>query len=219
MGHPVLVDSSKYEYRLMCDKGRHTVLFVEDANGRVSFISKRGKEVGLHKLPSNEFNSTYTLEYQDYPLRDYAQRTLNLAQLGVAINTTARRHLDAIIRGELMAKPAAPVTSKTAVQDPKAKPAKEAKPKAAPVVAPEEGGEPKTRNRREKLDSGAKIKVIGKNPARVGTTRHAIVETIFKARTVAEAMDSTVTRKDGTEYKIGAPDLYFALENELITIG
>jgi hypothetical protein len=48
--------------------------------------------------------------------------------------------------------------------------------------------------------------------------RHAIVETIFAAKTVHEAVSSTVERKDGTEYKIGLPDIYFALENNLIEL-
>ena len=65
---------------------------------------------------------------------------------------------------------------------------------------------------------GRGIKVVGKNTARLGTTRHAIVETIFQAKTVAQALDSSVTRKDGTDYKLGSPDVYFALESGLIEL-
>ena len=84
--------------------------------------------------------------------------------------------------------------------------------------AGEEGAEKAPRNRREKIDGDKKIKVIGSNTARVGSIRHGIVETIFAAKTVSEASQSTVTRKDGTEYKIGLPDIYFCLENNLIEV-
>lgn len=220
----MLVEPKEFGYKVLCDQSRHTVLHVEEKNGKVAFISKQGKEVGFHHWPSKKFHDLYSLEYLEYPLHDYARRTLNLRSLGVVINTMARRHLDAILSGEyIMAKPTAPVSTKAApVADPKAKkgaaPAAE-KPAKEPKAPKAEGEGGTTRERREKLDGGAKIKVIGKNPARVGSVRHAIVETIFKARTVAEALDSSVQRKDGSDYKIGTPDLYFALENELITIG
>jgi len=209
----------------MCDTNRHIVLFVGVNKGTTYFVAKDKKEVGVHKLPTGKFEEVYNLEYTEYPLADYANRTLGLQQYGVIIASRARVHLRAIIEKEpAMAKPTAPVSTKAApVVDPKAKAVKPAA--AAPEAKTKVAKEPKepkaegaTRERREKLNGASKIKVIGKNTARVGSTRHSIVETILAARTVAEALDSTVSRKDGTEYKIGTPDLYFALENNLIEL-
>ena len=122
-----------------------------------------------------------------------------------------------------MAKTSAPIPA-SAVAVPAATSAKTEKvektPKAPKAETKVEGeaGEKAPRNRREKLAADAKIKVLGANPARTGTMRHEIVETIFQAKTVAMALDSSVTRKDGSDYKVGLPDLYFALENGLIEL-
>ena len=217
-----------YDYKVLCDSERHVVLFVEDTpRGTTTFINKTKKEVGFHKLPTAKFHELYSLEYVEYSLAGYANRTFDLQKYGVVINPMARKHLRAIIEQEpLMAKPTAPVSTKTTpVADPKTTPVADPKAKAVKEVAPKEPKAPKdegettnTRERREKLDGARKIKKLAANPARVGTTRHAIVETIFAARTVAEALDSTVSRKDGTDYKLGLPDIYFALENGLIEL-
>lgn len=204
----------------------HIILFVEELRGKCYYIRKDKKNVELHKMDSAKFHAFYTLEYTNYPLAGFATRTMGLRDLGVVITPSANAHLRAIISQEpSMAKPTAPVSTKTtALPEPKAKvaTAKAAEPKAVKVSEPKAPKEPKAegegRTRRDKFDSSAKIKAIGKNTARVGSVRHSIVETILMAKTVAEALDSTVQRKDGTDYKIGTPDIYFALETGLIEL-
>lgn len=203
---------SKENYQLMCDATRHIILFVSEHRGTTAFISKIKSEVGLHRMPTKKFEEKYPLVFPDYPIEEFVVRTIKLKQLGVKIAPMALRHFDAILNKEQnMAKPTEPVSTKAVAKT--ATPAAEKAPKA-PKSEPV--GEP--RNRRDKIEGTKKIKAVGKNPARVGTTRHAIVETILQARTVSEALDSVVTRKDGTDYKIGTPDLYFALDSGLIEI-
>lgn len=178
----------------------------------------------VKRLPTSGFDKLYPFRYEGYSLEDYASRMLNNPPAGVVVTPRARAHFQTIIKEPIMGKIAAPV--KTAPVAPVAvKPAAKVAPAATKpqaVKAPaEEGGEPKApRNRRDKIDGGLKIKALKANPARVGTMRHAIVETIFAAKTVDEALQSTVTRpKEGAgEYKLGLPDIYFALENELIEL-
>jgi len=211
------------DYRLMCDAGMHFVLFVQEKKQETTFIVKEKKKVDVEKMSTEKFNDLYTLEHPEYSLVDFANRTLGLQKYGVLITPRARLYLTAILENKefFMAKPTAPVSTKAAplpepkkaVPTPRNAPAE---PKAA--KEPKAEGDEGSRVRREKLDSGLKIKVIGQNTARVGTVRHAIVENILKARTVAEALDTEVPRKDGTAYKIGTPDLYFALDNKLIEL-
>lgn len=109
--------------------------------------------------------------------------------------------------------PVAPISNTQKVA-PVAKPAK------VKVEKPATDGdvEKAPRNRRDKIEGDKKIKVIGSNTARAGSVRHGILETIFASKTVSEATQSTVQRKDGTDYTIGMPDIYFCLENKLIEI-
>jgi hypothetical protein len=219
-------------YQLRCNTHRNIALFI-GTNGNQSFyIAKEKSKVDVLKTSRAAFDKEYCMEVTEYSLADFANRTLKLKELGVQVTPRAAAHLTPISKEPLMAKvqkiqePASGTwdTPDTPVV-PAAKPAKEPKAPKAPKEpkAPklnEDGTiiEPTPRNRREKIDGDRKIKVIGANPARLGTTRHAIVEFILGARTVAEALDNSVVRKDGTEYKIGMPDIYFALENKLIEL-
>lgn len=215
------------DYSVRCDKTRHCVLKVGISYSATEFISRDGKKIDLRKLPTAAFEKQYGLVYQDYPLNEFAQRLLNAAQYGVIVTSRASAHLLNLIYNKepSMAKTSAPIPA-AVVQIPAATSAKTEKVEKV-VKAPKaetktktEGveGERAPRNRREKLAADAKIKVLAANPARTGTMRHEIVETIFQAKTVAMALDSSVTRKDGSDYKVGLPDLYFALENGLIEL-
>jgi hypothetical protein len=210
-------------YQLRCDLHRHIALFVGNNGNQSFYIAKEKSKVDVFKTNRADFDKEYCMEVTEYSLADFANRTLKLKELGVQITSRAAAHLNTISKEPLMAKvqkiqePA----SETPVV-PAAKPVKEPKtPKEPKAPKLNEDGtiiEPTPRNRREKIDGDRKIKVVGVNPARLGTTRHAIVEFILGARTVAEALDNSVVRKDGTEYRIGMPDIYFALENKLIEL-
>ena len=217
--------STRYtDYSVRCDKTMHCVLKVGTVYTATEFISRDGKKIDLRKLPTATFDKQYGLEYQDYPLNEFAQRLINASQYGVIVTSRAHAHLTHLLHKEpSMAKTSAPIPA-SAVAVPAATSVKTEKvekaPKAPKAETKVEGaeGEKAPRTRREKLASDAKIKVLAANPARTGTMRHEIVETIFAAKTVAMALDSSVTRKDGTDYKVGLPDLYFALENGLIEL-
>lgn len=209
---------------LRCDHQNHVVLLVETGPRFTKFVKRDGKVIDIHKLPNPEFEKVYAFVYTDYPLENYASKMLGQTSLGIVVAQRARAVLDTILHKEpIMGKIAAPVKTAPAapVAEPKAeKPSKVAKVAKTPVEATEgaEATEKAPRNRREKIDGDKRIKVLGQNPARQGTMRFAIVDTIFAAKTVQEAVSSTVERKDGTDYKIGLPDIYFALENNLIEL-
>ena len=213
-------------YSVRCDKTMHCVLKVGEARQKTFYIARDGKHIDLHALHTAKFEAQYGMLYQDYPLHEYAQRLFNTSQYGVIVTSRAAAHLHYLTshKEPSMAKTSAPIpaAATAAIAPTKATKASAAVPAPKAVKepkAPVEPGEEKApRNRREKLEADKKIKVLAANPARVGTMRHEIVNTIFQAKTVAEALDSTVTRKDNTEYKIGLPDLYFALENSLIEL-
>lgn len=226
--HPRLSDRFPVpiEYAVKCDRNLHCVLQVEVGPKFTTFIARDGKSVDLRKLPTEEYNKLYRLEYQDYSLAEYARKSFNSQRYGVIVTSRAKAHLNHLLQEPSMAKTSKPVAAEPVVPAPKGKSAPVAAPaepkaeKKAKIVDPTatEGGESTGRARREKLPNDGVIKKLAENPARVGTIRHAIVDTIFQAKTVDVALASTVERKDGTEYKIGLPDLYFALDNGLIEI-
>jgi hypothetical protein len=211
-------------YQLRCDSQRHIALFVGNSGNQAFYIAKEKSKVDVLKTSRAAFDKEYCMEVTEYSLADFANRTLKLKELGVQITSRAAAHLNTISKEPFMAKVQKIQEPEDAVV-PATKPAKELKvpkmPKEPKAPKLNEDGtiiEPTPRNRREKIDGDRKIKVVGTNPARTGTTRHAIVEFILASRTVAEALDNGVARKDGTEYKIGLPDIYFALENHLIEL-
>lgn len=206
-------------YTVRCDKAMHCVLKVGEAHQKTFYIARDGKHVDLHALYTPKFEAQYGLIHKDYPLDEFAQRLFNTTQYGVIVTSRAAAHLHHLIthKETSMAKTSAPIPAAATAAIAPTKTAKAEK--VAPAkVAKVEGAEKAPRNRREKLEADKKIKVLAANPARTGTMRHEIVNMIFQAKTVAEALDSTVERKDKTEYKIGLPDLYFALENSLIDL-
>lgn len=202
---------------LRVDRQNHVVLLVESDEKFAKIISLDKNTVALRKLPASDLDRTYPSRYDGYPLEDYASRMLNKTSLGVVVTSQAKAILLGIKNKEPnMGKIATP--TKTAPVEEKAPKGKVTK-VATETKAEDTGAEKGSRNRREKVDGEKRIKVLKENPARKGTVRHAIVETIFAAKTVHEAVSSTVTRKDGEgEYKIGMPDIYFALDNGLIEV-
>jgi hypothetical protein len=187
----------------------------------ISFISY-DKKVDVCKMSTQAYSKQYCMEYKDYPLADFASRMLGLQRLGVTVTHRAKAHLNNLLTGAPVAKTSAPIDPTTrvkAVSDAVlAAPPKEPKAPKAPKEPKDPSATKEPRGRRDKLASDAKIKKLADNPAREGTIRHAIVETIFQSKTVAMACDSTVERKDGTEYKIGIPDIYFCVDNGLIEL-
>lgn len=212
-------------YTVRVDKAQHCVLMVEAGPKFTTFIARDKKKIDLFKLPNAEFSKQYCFEYEGYSTAEFAKRLLSNASLGYQVTTRAKAHLTNLHKETPMAK-------LTKTDETAAAPAEKAK-KAAPAATAEKAAPaPKTatapvlpkdkefvpRQRRDGFDGSARIKKIGENPARQGTIRHAIIDTILQARTVQEALDSSVERKDKSECKIGLPDLYFALDNKVIEI-
>lgn len=208
---------------LRVDRQNHVVLLVETDERFAKVVSQEKGTVDVRKLPANELDRKYPLRYEGYPLEDYASRMLNKPSLGVVVTSRAKAIMLGIINKEPeMGKIATPTATKPAATKPaETKPEKPVKGKVAPVAETKTEAAEGTsaRVRRDKIEGDKRIKVLKENPARQGTVRHAIVDTIFKAKNVQEAVSSTVTRKDGEgEYKIGMPDIYFALDNGLIEL-
>lgn len=204
---------------LRVDHQNHIVLLVESDERFAKIISLEKNTVALRKLPASELDREYPSRYDGYPLEDYASRMLNKTSLGAVVTSQAKAILLGIKNKEpIMGKIQTPTATKPVEEKaPKGKIAKVAP--TAETKAESNGETTGARNRRDKIDGDKRIKVLKENPARKGTVRHSIVETIFAAKTVHEAVSSTVTRKDGEgEYKIGMPDIYFALDNGLIEV-
>ena len=213
----------------MCDDSLRCCLRVDVGQSNTKYVSHLGKKVDLRVCSNAKFAKEFSRTYTGYDLVLFAKKLLGLQQYGVIVTHRAKAHLTKFYKETPMSKLGTPATPPAAAAtDPKAIKleaptgiaalVKEPKAPKEPKLAGIDGEEPKPRNRREKFDGTKKIKVLAENPARVGTIRHGIVDTIFAARTVDEALQSNVERKDGTEYKIGVPDIYFALENGLIEL-
>lgn len=231
------------DYAVMCDSQLHFCLRVEVGKSNTKFIPLSKKRIDLATVSNDVFEKLYTSVYAGYSLEKFAQMVFGRQQYGVIVTHRAKAHLNHFSKELPMSKLGTEVTAPKSepakdikvpetpvvpagppipelkkVKEPKA-PKEPKEPKAPKEPILDADGNPiKARNKREKFVPEKKIKVLAPNPARVGTIRFNIVETICLAKNVQEALDSTVTRKDGTEYKIGVPDLYFALDNGIISL-
>lgn len=215
--------SEAYEYGVFQDANRHTCIMISEIRGKVQYVPMTSGDLELLTMSSREFHTEFK-RMPDYPVKRAAEYYLSIATSLSAGSSKVREHLGRIVadpsleydrslfnpipkpqprKDIIMATKGTKAPAKAAAKKTEGgkKPSLASKAASkAPVSNETEAGVP-----RVSKYAGKDITVIGENPAREGTIRHAIIAAIMKAKNTDKVLGTDVSNADGSKTETIAP--------------